>query len=558
MSFPGPNQPPSNGGGNKPNGGNNPFTNPFSRNNDGKNGGSGANGNKSNGPRPFWQSPWLWVVVVALLAVTMFQLFAGAGSQTIDTKDGMQILNGNTVEYATIVDNTQQVKLKLSSDYSATDPDTGRTKNYGKNVQFYYTYAQSAAVVKAVQKADPAKGWTASMQQTSIWTYLLTSLLPFLIIFGLFWFLMSRMGGAAGGMFGMGGKKNSGKLLDGQTPTTKFSDVAGEDAAVQEVEEIKDFLKDPSRYKALGARIPRGVLLYGPPGTGKTLLAQTLARALDVPFAIADATTLTEAGYVGEDVENIVAKLVQAADGDIERAQRGIIYLDEIDKIARKSENPSITRDVSGEGVQQALLKLVEGTVASMPAQGGRKNPGKAMIQVDTSQILFICGGAFDGMQSIISRRTERAEMGFGGRVFSKDGDKSLTKVYSQVEPADLVKYGLIPELVGRLPVIAALQELDEEALIAILTKPKNAIVRQYQALLGMEDVELEFTPDALKAVAEKAIARKTGARGLRSIVEGVLLDAMFDIPTRGNIARARVTRETVEKSAPVELIERD
>ena len=256
------------------------------------------------------------------------------------------------------------------------------------------------------------------------------------------------------------------------------------------------------------------ILLIGPTGSGKTLLAQTLARALDVPFAIADATTLTEAGYVGEDVENIVAKLVQAADGDIERAQRGIIYLDEIDKIARKSENPSITRDVSGEGVQQALLKLVEGTVASMPAQGGRKNPGKAMIQVDTSQILFICGGAFDGMQSIISRRTERAEMGFGGRVFSKDGD--------------------------------------------ILTKPKNAIVRQYQALLGMEDVELEFTPDALKAVAEKAIARKTGARGLRSIVEGVLLDAMFDIPTRGNIARARVTRETVEKSAPVELIERD
>ena len=300
------------------------------------------------------------------------------------------------------------------------------------------------------------------------------------------------------------------------------------------------------------------ILLIGPTGSGKTLLAQTLARALDVPFAIADATTLTEAGYVGEDVENIVAKLVQAADGDIERAQRGIIYLDEIDKIARKSENPSITRDVSGEGVQQALLKLVEGTVASMPAQGGRKNPGKAMIQVDTTQILFICGGAFDGMQSIISRRTEKAEMGFGGRVFSKDGDKSLTKVYNQVEPADLVKYGLIPELVGRLPVIAALEELDEKALIAILTQPKNAIVRQYQALLGMEDVELEFTPDALKAVAEKAIARKTGARGLRSIVEGVLLDAMFDIPTRGNIARARVTRETVEKGAPVELVERD
>ena len=299
------------------------------------------------------------------------------------------------------------------------------------------------------------------------------------------------------------------------------------------------------------------ILLMGPTGSGKTLLAQTLARALDVPFAIADATTLTEAGYVGEDVENIVAKLVQAADGDIERAQRGIIYLDEIDKIARKSENPSITRDVSGEGVQQALLKLVEGTVASMPAQGGRKNPGKAMIQVDTSQILFICGGAFDGMQSIISRRTEKAEMGFGGRVFSKDGDKNLTKVYQQVEAGDLVKYGLIPELVGRLPVIAALEELDEKALIAILTQPKNAIVRQYQALFGMEDVELEITPDALEAIAQKAIARKTGARGLRSIVEDVLLDAMFDIPSKGTVAKAIVTRETVEQGKPVELIER-
>lgn len=299
------------------------------------------------------------------------------------------------------------------------------------------------------------------------------------------------------------------------------------------------------------------ILLIGPTGSGKTLLAQTLARALDVPFAIADATTLTEAGYVGEDVENIVAKLVQAADGDIERAQRGIIYLDEIDKIARKSENPSITRDVSGEGVQQALLKLVEGTVASMPAQGGRKNPGKAMIQVDTSQILFICGGAFDGMQSIISRRTEKAEMGFGGRVFSKDGDKNLTKIYNQVEPGDLVKYGLIPELVGRLPVIAALEELDEAALIAILTQPKNAIIRQYQALFGMEDVELEFTDDALRAVAEKAIVRKTGARGLRSIVEEILLDAMFDIPSRESVVKAVVTRDTVEKGSPVELIER-
>ena len=354
MSFPGPNQPPSNGGGNEPNGGNNPFTNPFSRNNDGKNGGSGANGNKSNGPRPFWQSPWLWVVVVALLAVTMFQLFAGAGSQTIDTKDGMQILNGNTVEYATIVDNTQQVKLKLSSDYSATDPDTGRTKNYGKNVQFYYTYAQSAAVVKAVQKADPAKGWTASMQQTSIWTYLLTSLLPFLIIFGLFWFLMSRMGGAAGGMFGMGGKKNSGKLLDGQTPTTKFSDVAGEDAAVQEVEEIKDFLKDPSRYKALGARIPRGVLLYGPPGTGKTLLARAIAGEAGVPFYSMAGSDFVEM-FVG-----LGASRVRDLFDEAKKNAPAIIFIDEIDAVGRKRGGSGMSggHDEREQTLNQLLVEM--------------------------------------------------------------------------------------------------------------------------------------------------------------------------------------------------------
>ena len=352
MSFPGPNQPPSNGGGNKPNGGNNPFTNPFSRNNDGKNGGSGANGNKSNGPRPFWQSPWLWVVVVALLAVTMFQLFAGAGSQTIDTKDGMQILNGNTVEYATIVDNTQQVKLKLSSDYSATDPDTGRTKNYGKNVQFYYTYAQSAAVVKAVQKADPAKGWTASMQQTSIWTYLLTSLLPFLIIFGLFWFLMSRMGGAAGGMFGMGGKKNSGKLLDGQTPTTKFSDVAGEDAAVQEVEEIKDFLKDPSRYKALGARIPRGVLLYGPPGTGKTFAVERLVDFLGWPSFQIDASSVASP-YIHETSK----KVAQVFDKAMENAP-SVLVIDEMEAFLADREMGSGHHRV--EEVAEFLRRIPE------------------------------------------------------------------------------------------------------------------------------------------------------------------------------------------------------
>ena len=297
------------------------------------------------------------------------------------------------------------------------------------------------------------------------------------------------------------------------------------------------------------------ILLVGPTGSGKTLLAQTLAKALDVPFAIADATTLTEAGYVGEDVENIVAKLVQAADGDIEKAQRGIIYLDEIDKIARKSENPSITRDVSGEGVQQALLKLIEGTVASMPAQGGRKNPGKPMIQVDTSQILFICGGAFDGIARVIRRRTEKSEIGFGGAVMEKKDDRSLTEMFASIEPADLVKYGLIPELVGRLPVIAALEELDEKALVAILTEPKNAIVRQFQALFSMEDVKLTFEPEALKAIAKLAVERKTGARGLRSIVEGILLDTMFEIPNEKDVIEVIVTEKVVTEKAPVTIV---
>ena len=392
-----------------------------------------------------------------------------------------------------------------------------------------------------------------------VWSSVLEWLLPLVLLFVLWGWMFRGMnrglGGGGGGQanpFNVG--KSTGKLADKNQVNVTFKDVAGMYGAKEEVMEIVDFLRNPKKYTALGGKIPKGALLVGPPGTGKTLLARTLATRLSVPFAIADATTITEAGYVGEDVENILLKLIQAADDDISAAEHGIIFLDEVDKIAKKGENVSITRDVSGEGVQQALLKIIEGTVASVPPQGGRKHPNQEMLKIDTRNILFICGGAFVGLDRIIEKRMDTSSMGFGKNV-GDSRDKDLATLYSNVLPDDLIKFGLIPEFIGRLPIHVALNELHVEDLERILTEPKNSIIRQYQATMKLDNVELEFTKEAIHSIAQTAFDQKTGARGLRSIVETIMTDIMYDVPSYSDVAKIVIEESTVtKKTKPVLL----
>ena len=506
----------------------------------GNNSGNGNNGNGGNGNRPPRRPSILMMILSGLMTVIailmLYNAFFGTGNGTeVSYTDFLKDLEADKVEAVEVNKESGVITVQLKKEAAATPaPDSyvtfyGITQKATQSKTVYYTMLMEDLDTLTGRLQEHGVTGTRISSNTSsfLMEILVTVVLPVVLIWVVAGFLFRKMGGS-GGPMGVG-KSNAKVYVQKETGVT-FKDVAGEDEAKESLVEVVDFLHNPQKYSKIGAKLPKGALLVGPPGTGKTLLARTIAKLLHVPFTIVDATVLTEAGYVGEDIESILTRLLQVADYNVAQAEQGIVFIDEIDKIARKSDNPSITRDVSGEGVQQGLLKLLEGSVVNVPPQGGRKHPDQKMIPVNTKNILFICGGAFDGIEKKIAQRLNTNVVGYGAVRNTAAIDKNNMMQY--IAPQDLKSFGLIPEIIGRLPVLTYLNPLDRTALRAILTEPKNSIIKQYVKLFEMDGVKLTFEDAVFEYIVDKAIEYKLGARGLRSIVETIMMDAMFEIPS--------------------------